>query len=150
LESRTAQTVDAYGNVTERREYSYNQLSTPARTYAYTCLNNSNYTSRHIWNRMSTATVSNGGTPLLLATYLYDTRELVNRTDLRQHDTANYGPGFYHRGNVTTSMNLSGTVCTNYDIAGAAVTAAFGPPPGEPAAPSKNGESLSKRWGPPH
>jgi YD repeat-containing protein len=49
---------------------------------------------------------------------------LTNRTKLRQHDTANYGPGFYHRGNVTTSMNLSGTVCTNYDIAGAAVTAA--------------------------
>ena|ERR1035437_3481800 len=71
-QSKTTQTVDIYGNVTQVNNFNYGNLSTPARTYNYTYLNASAYTSLYIFNRLATASVTNGTTTTPLATNTYD------------------------------------------------------------------------------
>ena len=68
LQSKTEQTVDDYGNVTQSRLYNYGNFTTPARTYTNTYLNTSNYTSRNIRNRLLTAQVTDGTNTVTLVT----------------------------------------------------------------------------------
>jgi hypothetical protein len=58
VQTKTDQTVDVYGNVTQVKKYNFGNLSTPARTYNYTYLNSSNYTSLGIYNPLTQATVT--------------------------------------------------------------------------------------------
>jgi len=51
---------------------------------------------------------------------------LMNVTDARQHDTANYGTGMLYRGNVTATTQFGQTVSNLYDILGAVNTASDG------------------------
>ncbi|MBL8177793.1 MAG: hypothetical protein JNK48_24155 [Bryobacterales bacterium] len=72
-QSKTEQTLDVYGNVTQRKEYAYGNLSTPARTFNNTYLNSSTYLNGFVRNRLSTAQVTNGSQTATLATITYDT-----------------------------------------------------------------------------
>ena len=47
--SQTNQTVDVYGNVTQVQKFNFGNLTTPLRTYNYSYLNSSNYTSLYIY-----------------------------------------------------------------------------------------------------
>jgi RHS repeat-associated protein len=116
--SFTTQILDTHGNVIRQDIYDYPNQTTPARTYLYTYLTNANYTSRHIWNRLVSAT-ANGTT---LVTNTYDGSTLTDRTELSEHDL-DYGTGFTYRGNLTRSVTPGAVKNIAYDITGAAVSA---------------------------
>ena len=120
-QTKTEQTLDAYGDITETRLYNYGALTTPARTYDYYYLTNSNYTSRYIRNRLTSATLTAGGSPITLVTNTYDTPGscggLADRSPLYYHDSS-YGTSFFYRGNLTGSTGLKGSKCYAYEITG--------------------------------
>ena len=70
---KTEQSLDTHGSVVWTKLYDYGNLSTPARTYNHTYLTNANYTSRFMFNRAVTSTVTPaGGGPITLFTNYYD------------------------------------------------------------------------------
>jgi len=127
--SRTEQTIDQWGNMTERKQYGhYTPGGTPAlaATYTYTYVtDDSNYTTRHIWNRIRTASVQRPSeSAISLVINGYDNYSIPpmsavsNPSLLRQHDTANYGTLFYYRGNVTNRTSPGSMVTMTYDYTG--------------------------------
>jgi RHS repeat-associated protein len=115
---RVEQTLDVRGNVTQLRVFDWGNLSQPARTFTYTYLTGSQYTSRRIYNRLVSATVSDGSQNVGLVWNSYDVYSLTNRTDLRNHDTANYGANFLYRGNLTAQTGGPRPQYFWYDITG--------------------------------
>ncbi|HTS46968.1 MAG TPA: RHS repeat-associated core domain-containing protein [Bryobacteraceae bacterium] len=119
----TTQTLDQYGNVTQMQLYNYGPPGTGqggslARTYTNTYLtNNSNYTSRYIFNRLSTSTVTDGTHTTTLASNTYDGSGYTDVPGITMHD-ANYNTSFPYRGNVSQSVTPSGTKTVYYDIGG--------------------------------
>ena len=99
--SKTEQTLNDHGNLVERKQYGYYTPGGAAplvRTFSYSYLGSSAYTSRHIWNRLLSVTVQKpGGSLITLATNLYDiypygaAPQVAFPALLRQHDTAAYG-----------------------------------------------------------
>lgn len=67
-QKKTEQTLDVWGNLTQVKLYDINSLTTPLRTYTNTYLSSSNYTSRHIRNRLLTSAISDGTTSITLVT----------------------------------------------------------------------------------
>jgi len=65
--TQTVQTQDSYGNVLTTNIYDYGNLNTPARTYAnaYLYQNNTNYSSRYIYNRLLTSTLTSASPNIL-------------------------------------------------------------------------------------
>jgi hypothetical protein len=65
--TQTVQTQDSYGNVLTTNIYDYGNLNTPARTYAnaYLYQNNTNYSSRNIYNRLLTSTLTSASPNIL-------------------------------------------------------------------------------------
>ena len=57
-QSKSEQTLDSYGNIVQSKAYDYGNLTTPARTYNFTYLTDSNYISRYIRNRVTQVTVT--------------------------------------------------------------------------------------------
>ena len=96
-QKKTEQTLDTYGNITQTKLYDWGNLSSPARTYNHSYLTNSNYTSRYIFNRPTSSTVTGGGQTVTLVSNGYDSGALTARTYLYEHDTANYGTSFVYR-----------------------------------------------------
>ena len=97
---KTEQTVDADGNVTERKVYDYGQGSPGAlmRTYTTSFVTDGNYTSRYMRNRVLSGTVTQAGQPTLtLVQLLYDQGFLLDRPTVRHWAL----PGTTVRGNVT-------------------------------------------------
>src|SRR5262249_40607563 len=92
-QSKTSQMLDIYYNVTLTKIYDYGNLSTPARTYDSVYLSYANYTSRYIRNRLTSATVTVGGSTTTLVTNYYDGAGpsscggLQNQTVARLHDS---------------------------------------------------------------
>lgn len=129
-QTKTVQTLDANGNIQTSNIYDYGNLSTAARTYTYTYLTDSNYTSRYIRNRLLTATVTSSAGAITLVNNCYDNTlscssrigGLINnfRLGLPLHDDTNYGVGFTYRGNATDTSTLSATTHIAYDILGVA------------------------------
>jgi hypothetical protein len=104
--------------------FDFGNLSTPARTYNFTYLANSNYISRYIRNRLLQATVTPaGGSSTTLVSNTYDNygcaplAGLTERLGLHLHDD-NYGLGFLLRGNVTNTTSSSGYRCLTYETTG--------------------------------
>src|SRR3954466_2646 len=118
--SKSAQTLDSNGNLLQSQVFGYGNLTTPARTYNFTYLGGTNYTSRYILNRMATATVTAGGTTYGLAQNTYDEPipGLTLGAPAAMHDDANYGTGMTYRGNVTTKKTPSGTSTFQYFTTG--------------------------------
>jgi len=126
VQKKTEQTRDIYGNVTQTKIYNYGNLTTPARTYTNTYLTGANYTSRYIFNRLASSTVTDGSVTTTLASNLFDggcpLASLTAMTNARQHDDANYGQSFFYRGNVTQTTTPAGVTCTMYNTGGVVVT----------------------------
>jgi hypothetical protein len=126
VQKKTEQTRDVYGNVTQTKIYNYGNLATPARTYTNTYLTGANYTSRYIFNRLSSSSVTDGSVTTTLASNLFDGgcpfASLTAMTNEHQHDDASYGQTFFYRGNVTQSTTPAGVTCTLYNTGGVAVT----------------------------
>src|SRR5262249_39934620 len=114
IAKKTIQTVDTYGNVTQSVQYDWATLS--VRTYNYTYLNSSPYTSRYIYNRLSSATVSDGSATVTLATNSYDQTGLAKVTGQREWD-AGYS-SVTTRGNLTTSITPTENRTLSYDVTG--------------------------------
>jgi hypothetical protein len=71
-QTTTVQTLDTHGNLTQSQAYDYGS-SSPTRTYNFYYLTGSNYTSRYIFNRLTSATVTpSGGSAVTLVTNSYD------------------------------------------------------------------------------
>jgi RHS repeat-associated protein len=130
IQSKSTQTLDTYGNITQSAVYDCGNLTAAARTYNFTYLHtgNSNYDSRYIRNRVLTAAVTPAaGSPMTLVTNYYDgtayggcAPALVSRTGLLNHDDANYGTGMVYRGNVTARNSIGGYACVTYEMTGVA------------------------------
>jgi RHS repeat-associated protein len=118
-QSKVNQTVDVYGNVTQVQKFQFGSLSTPARTYNYSYLNSSSYTSQYIYNRLSTATVTDGTTTTYLASNGYDSnyRSVTNPSTTPYEWDTGYSSATY-RGNLTSSSTPSGSASYAYDNAG--------------------------------
>ncbi len=118
---KTTQTVDTNGNVTQVNNYDWGSLSSPARTYNYTYLSSSPYTSRYIFNRLQSATVTPaGGSPLNLDYIVYDgaTLHTPGGSAPREWDSA-YTTSVTARGNPTSVTDVSYIVSTTqYDLYG--------------------------------
>jgi RHS repeat-associated protein len=71
-QSKTEQTLDTHGNVTETKLYDYGNLTTPARTYTNTYIGGTEYASKYIFNRLHTSTLSGGGQQATLVHKQYD------------------------------------------------------------------------------
>ena len=56
VQSKSTQTLDPYGNVSESKVYDYGL--TLAKTYNYSYVTDSNYTSKYIFNRVSQVTLT--------------------------------------------------------------------------------------------
>jgi hypothetical protein len=130
VQKQTTQTKSLHGNLLTVNVYNYGNLTTPARTYTNTYLTGTNYSSRYIFNRLLTSTVTDGTHTTTLATNVYDnatdaycagTYSLTN-VSANEHDNTNYGTAFAYRGNPAAMVTPSGTRCLTYDIAGNVVT----------------------------
>ena len=117
--TKTDQTVDVYGNVTQVKKYQFGSLTTPARTYNYSYLNSSGYTSLYIFNRLTTATVTDGTTTVYLASNGYDSnyRGVASPLSTPSEWDTSYSSATY-RGNMTSSSTPSGGASYAYDNAG--------------------------------
>ncbi|MGC1453046.1 MAG: RHS repeat-associated core domain-containing protein, partial [Candidatus Sulfotelmatobacter sp.] len=114
----TNQTLDIYGNLTQMQVYDYGNTSqTPTRTYNFTYITNSSYTSLYIRNRLLSATVTTSAGNTTLISNTYDSAALQAVTT-PLHDS-NYGTSFTTRGNVTTSVNLGTSKSQSYYVTGA-------------------------------
>jgi len=72
-DTKTVQTLDTHGNLTQSQVFDYGNLSTPARTYNYAYLTGSNYAAQFLFNRLASATVMPaGGSALTLVANTYD------------------------------------------------------------------------------
>jgi hypothetical protein len=120
IKKETTQTLDTHGNVTAMQLYDWGNLATPARTYANTYLNNTNYSSRYIFNRLLTSTLTSVTPNVVLVSNTYDggtPSSPVGGTPY-EWDSANYGTSFVYRGNVTQANAPGKTVNTYYDTTG--------------------------------
>ena len=129
VRTKSTQSLDAYGNVSQSAVYDYGL--TLARTYNYTYLTDANYTSRYIRNRLTQATMTVGVATTQLVTNTYDgygsvcagALGIVSRTGTTRHDDTNYGTGLVYRGNVTYRSSIGGTSCMGYEMTGVVVRA---------------------------
>jgi hypothetical protein len=119
--TETVQIQDGYGNVSTSSVYDYGNSNTPARSYSNTYLykNNSNYSSRYIYNRLLSATLTSVTPNVVLAQNTYDGAAVSapNGTP-REWDAENYGTSFIYRGNVTQASSPGKTTNTGYDATG--------------------------------
>jgi hypothetical protein len=126
--TKTTQTLDQYGNVTQAQVYDYNSLTTPVRTYTNTWLHtgNSSYPNAYIRNRLLASTVTdNQNHTVTMVSNTYDGGSLtaVSGTPAG-FDAATYTTGYHTRGNVTQKVVPGATTSYTYDVTGHALTGA--------------------------
>jgi RHS repeat-associated protein len=141
-DKQTTQTLDQYGNLLTMQAYNFGNgsVGSLARTYTNTYLGGTNYTSRYIFNRLLTSTVTDGTNTATLASNVYDGTTpycptpgpgnpggcteppcnsiQVGQTNLCEHDNVNYPPSFNYRGNLTGSTTPTTTTTNAYDTFG--------------------------------
>jgi RHS repeat-associated protein len=136
LNAAITQTVDQYGNVTQKQVYGYNPtFPLPLmRTYNYTYLTGTSYfggqsySSLYIFNRLRTSTVTDAstGNTATMATVYYDGAlpspcpgglSVSAPPPMTYHDSA-YGTSYFARGMVSAVVTPSSTSCNTYDIGG--------------------------------
>jgi len=117
------QTLDAYGNLVQQQVYDFGS-STVTRTYNFSYITDTNYTSRYIRNRLLSATVTSASGTLTLASNTYDGTGCGVLQDppgapgsIPFHD-ANYSTSFTYRGNPTSVTNLGTSTCYAYQTTG--------------------------------
>lgn len=116
-QKKTDQNVDVYGNVTQVFQFDFSSLTTPARVYTYTYLNNSNYTSRYIFNRVTQATLIDQTQQVqTLVTNTYDLTFSTAPSGISLWD--NTYASVTYRGDVATSTTPAATRSNSYDATG--------------------------------
>jgi len=123
VQQKTEQTLDTRGNLTQSKVYAFDSFVNPLRTFTHTYLTGSNYTSRYIFNRLASSTVSDGTATLTLGNNTYDTGTLGSLSNLREHDSANYPASFVIRGNRTSTTSFAQTTNFVFDMTGTVATA---------------------------
>ena len=119
----TQQTIDVYGNVTQKKVFDYTNANTPIRIYNYTYLNTPSYLARYIRNRLVSAQVTDGygQNPAVLTANQYDTvscsSPMPDTSTATQHDAA-YAAANGVRGNLTYQTTPAGNTCNLYDPLG--------------------------------
>lgn len=121
VSTTTTQTLDTNGNVLQVVKYNYPDLSPASLTYTYAYLNSSAYTSRYIFNRLTSATVTDGTNNATLATIAYDWEQGCgygcippgSSPNPREWDTTYASTGW--RGNPTSIGTPSGATANVYD-----------------------------------
>lgn len=73
---------------------------------------------RFQFNRLASATVSNGAQTVTLAQNSYDERAITAVSGLQQHDGPNFPASYILRGNLTTSVTPGATTQFWYDVTG--------------------------------
>jgi hypothetical protein len=124
VQTKTTQTLDTHGNLTQTNIYDYGNLTTPARTYNYT-YGYSFASNLFTTYRMTQTQVTSGSQTVTLVTNNYDSTVLTIPTGtLREHDS-NYGTGATARGNLSATTPVGGALTTtiNRDITGNVVSA---------------------------
>ena len=119
-QGETTQTVDTYGNVTQVNQYNYGNLSTPYRTTNYAYLNSSGYLSRYIYNRITSATETDGTNSVTLGSNSYDQTGLASVSGAREWDSSLQS--VTQRGNVTSSSVPGMGRTAAYDVTGNVVS----------------------------
>jgi hypothetical protein len=120
-DKKSVQTLDQYGNVTQLQAYNFGAGApgSVARTYNNTFLSTSPYTSRYIYNRLKTSTVTDGTNSTTLVSNTYDDYSpLTSVTGLHEHDDTNYPATFTTRGDVTSTTTPTSATTIHYDMAG--------------------------------
>jgi RHS repeat-associated protein len=120
--SKSAQTMDAYGNLTQAFVYDYGNLSTAARTYNFTYAyqQDSNYAVKYLFNRQTLATVtaSSGTTTLSGASYDQSAlQDAGNSGYLRNHDST-FDVSTHYRGNPTSTWQAGTSMTYLYQTTG--------------------------------
>jgi RHS repeat-associated protein len=120
VDKQSVQTLDQYGNLTQLQQYNFGAGApgSLARTYNNTFLSTSGYTSRYIYNRLKTSTVTDGTNSTTLVSNTYDDFAVTSVTGLHEHDDTNYPATFNTRGNVSSSNTLTKSSTIYYDMAG--------------------------------
>jgi RHS repeat-associated protein len=113
---KTAQTVDTHGNVTEVDQYNYGDLTDIYHSQSYTYVSSSSYTSRYMFNRLSSAT---GGVSI---SYDDSTYYSSPPTGVREWDTANSSLLYYARGNPVSITTPTSYTSLTYNFGGAVVS----------------------------
>ena len=122
VQSKTTQTLDNYGNLTQSQLYDYPSGATLSRTYNVAYLHNGGnpaYATNYIFNRPVSATLTPAaGSAITLFTKAYDFT-IVPSSVTVNHNPA-YNTGMPYRGTLTQSSGLNGTDTVNYipDTAG--------------------------------
>ena len=124
VQKKTTQTIDAHGNLTQMQVYDYGNLTGAARTYTNTYLTDTNYTSRYIFNRLVSSTVTDGTRSATLSQITYDehccsdpTAGPPQQPPMTMHDST-YGTLLPYRGDPSTIITPGGTSTRSYDIGG--------------------------------
>ncbi|HEY7389597.1 MAG TPA: hypothetical protein VH640_13870 [Bryobacteraceae bacterium] len=128
VQTKSVQTLDTYGNLVQSQVYDYANAATPARTYTYSYLTSSVYTSRYMRNLLTSASVTDSkGQMTVLGGNTFDygynstcaspAAPPLDRPGLPMHDL-NYSTSVSCRGDATTVVNLNTSTSYNYDIGG--------------------------------
>jgi RHS repeat-associated protein len=124
----TTQTLDNYGNLVAQYVYDYG-ASSPTRTYNFTYLTGSTYAAQHIFNRLTSATVTTSAGTITLNSTNYDTTKCGTLQAapgaLPLHDLS-YALNQTARGNPTEVTQMGSYTCTAYQISGIAYLAQDG------------------------
>ena len=118
--SKTNQTMDGYGNVTQVVKYNYNNLTSAYRTYNYTYLSSSSYLARYIYNRLTSSTVTASGAPVTTATISYDGSSLTPLSPTPREWDSGVASTSY-RGNPSTISDPSGTTTISRNATGVTI-----------------------------
>jgi RHS repeat-associated protein len=119
----TTQTLDAYGNLVQQQVDDFGS-STVTRTYNFTYLTDTNYTSRYIRNRLTLATATSSSGTITLTSRSYDSTVCGALQDppgapssIPFHDST-YSTSYTYRGNPTYVTNLGTSTCFAYQTTG--------------------------------
>ena len=105
--------------------YDYGNLTTPVRSYSNTYLyqGNTNYSSRYVYSRLATSTLTSASPNVTLVQNVYDGGTINTTATLpNEWDIVNYPASFIYRGNVTQANTPGKTVNTTYDYTGTVVS----------------------------
>jgi YD repeat-containing protein len=129
VHTKSVQTLDNHGNLTQSAVYDFPSGTSLTRTYSYNYLTTTNYTSQYIFNRLTSASVSvPGSSGVTIVTNSYDGSTTTSCASLAassatyMHDSA-YSTSVVYRGNLTQRVGLNGgdSTCFAYDSAGVLV-----------------------------
>jgi len=109
---------DPFGNITTKRTFDANNPMSSREVSTCTYVTDGQYLSRRICNCLLSNVVQKGDMVVQTVYNKYDSLPLVDRPNVLEHDSANYGPDRPIRGNLTESVINGEYRQLYYDITG--------------------------------